>query len=313
MADATSRPTPRQRLTALGYLAGWRLLGALPWSVAWPAFRAGADIVSDSGKGMNMLRRNLTRVVGPENVARELVRDSVRSYARYWLEAFRLPRIVQDDTALAHYMSTGVDGVEHVETALAQGNGVVLTLPHSGNWDLAGLWLVQHYSTFTTVAERLKPEELFDAFVAYRESLGFEVLPLTGGRRAPYPRLKEVLRDNGIVCLLGERDLRRRGVPVTFFGEETTFPAGPAKLAMETGAALLVAHAWFTDGPEGPGWGLKVDPPIAVDTLEPTVQRLADAFAANIAAHPADWHMLQPLWPSDVPPQPRRHPGAGRG
>lgn len=313
MADATSRPTPRQRLTALGYLAGWRLLGALPWSVAWPAFRAGADIVSGSGKGMDMLRRNLTRVVGPENVARELVRDSVRSYARYWLEAFRLPRIVQDDTALAHYMSTGVDGIEHVEAALAQGNGVVLTLPHSGNWDLAGLWLVQDYSTFTTVAERLKPEELFDAFVAYRESLGFEVFPLTGGRRAPYPRLKEVLRDNGIVCLLGERDLRRRGVPVTFFGEETTFPAGPAKLAMETGAALLVAHAWFTDGPEGPGWGLKVDPPIAVDTLEPTVQRLADAFAANIAAHPADWHMLQPLWPSDVPPQPRRHPGAGRG
>lgn len=288
-----------ENLVAYGYLAGWRLVGALPRRVTWPLFCFGADQVSDYGRGMEQLRRNLARVVGPGHVTRRLVRDAMRSYARYWMEAFRLPRIATDEALLNRY-SAGVEGLEHLEAALAKGKGVVLTLPHSGNWDFAGLFLTRNYGSFTTVAERVKPEVLFDAFVDYRESLGFEVVPLTGGPVAPFMRLKEVLEAGGIVCLLGERDFSGRGVAVTFFGEETTFPVGPAKLAMDTGAELLVAHSWFTDGVRGQGgWGLKVDPPIAVDTLEKTTQRVADHFAANIAAHPADWHMLQPLWPAD--------------
>ena len=67
------------------------------------------------------------------------------------------------------------------------------------------------------------------------------MLPHTGGEAPPYPRLREVLGGNGIVCLLGERDLTSRGVEVDFFGETTTFPAGPAKLAIDTGAAHLAA------------------------------------------------------------------------
>lgn len=288
-----------ENLVAYGYLAGWRLVGALPRRVTWPLFRFGADQVSDYGRGMEQLRRNLARVVGPGHVTRRLVRDAMRSYARYWMEAFRLPRIATDDALLNRY-SAGVEGLEHLEAALAKGKGVVLTLPHSGNWDFAGLFLTRNYGSFTTVAERVKPEVLFDAFVDYRESLGFEVAPLTGGPVAPFTRLKEVLEAGGIVCLMGERDFSGRGVPVSFFGEETTFPVGPAKLALDTDAELLVAHSWFTDGVRGQGgWGLKVDPPIAVDTLEKTTQRVADHFAANIAAHPADWHMLQPLWPAD--------------
>ncbi|UIZ91356.1 phosphatidylinositol mannoside acyltransferase [Corynebacterium sp. CNCTC7651] len=304
----------RETLTAYGYIAGWKIIGALPPGVTWPLFRAGADRMSDDGKGMEMLRRNLTRVVGPEHVTQELVRDAVRSYARYWLEAFRLPRIAEDEDLLARY-AAGVEGLEYLEAGLAKGKGVVLTLPHSGNWDFAGLFLAKHYGGFATVAERLKPEALFDAFVEYRESMGFEVLPLTGGERPPFERLREVLEDGGIVCLMGERDMGGRGVPVTFFGEETTFPVGPAKLAMDTGAELFVVHSWYTDSQDGrdeprrknrPGWGLKVDPAIEVTDLASTVQRVADGFAANIAAHPGDWHMLQPLWPADRPQRPRR-------
>lgn len=288
----------KDSIAAAGYLVGWKVIGALPYRVTAPLFRFGADKASDGGRGMDQLRKNLTRVVGAEQVTRELVRESMRSYARYWLEAFRLPRIAGDAEVLARY-TEGVQGHEHVAAALSKGNGVILTLPHSGNWDFAGLWLVEHYGQFATVAERLKPEVLFDAFVEYRESLGFEVLPLSGGERPPYQRLKEVLEGNGIVCLMGERDLGRHGVPVTFFGEETTFPAGPAKLAIETGADLIVVHSWFTENERGPGWGLKVDPPLEVTDLAETTQRIADRFAANIAAHPRDWHMLQPVWPAD--------------
>ena len=279
---------------ALAYLAGWKLVRHLPDRAAGALFDLGADRASDRGRGMEMLRRNLTRVVGAENVTAALVRDAVRSYARYWREAFRLPSLA-GDPELAERLTRSVVGREHLDASLASGRGVVLTLPHSGNWDMAGVFLVGYCGQFTTVAERVRPEVLYNAFVDYRESLGFEVLAHAGGR-PPYPRLREVLESGGVVALLGERDLRRKGVRADFFGEETTMPAGPAQLALDTGAALHVAHCWFTDD----GWGFSVSEEIEADALEPTVQRVADRFAANIAAHPADWHMLQPLWPADL-------------
>src|SRR5699024_9421729 len=133
------------------------------------------------------------------------------------------------------------------DAAMDAGKGAVLVLPHSGNWDVAGVWLVHTWGRFATVAERLKPESLFRRFVDYREKLGFEVFPLSGGEEPPFAALRERLRQGKVVCLLGERDLTGRGVPVEFFGERTSMPAGPAKLAAETGAALLPVHCWFTD------------------------------------------------------------------
>ncbi len=121
-----------------------------------------------------------------------------------------------------------------------------MPLPHSGNWDMAGVWMVQHFGTFTTVAERLKPESLYKRFIDYRESLGFEMLPLTGGERPPFEVLTERLRDNGIVALMADRDLTRSGVEVDFFGEPTRMPAGTAKLAIETGAVVLPTHCYNT-------------------------------------------------------------------
>ncbi|MGW5319594.1 phosphatidylinositol mannoside acyltransferase [Nocardia thailandica] len=290
----------REKAADAGYAAGWRLVRALPEGTARRLFDYGADRVSRKG-GPEQLRRNLARVLGvpPAEVPAELLRDSMRSYARYWREAFRLPAM--DHTAVDYH----VDGIEHLDAALARGRGVVFVLPHSGNWDMAGVWLVQHYGTFATVAERLRPESLFERFVAYRESLGFEVFPLTGGEQPPFAQLADRLRQNKIVCLMGERDLTGRGVPVDFFGERTWMPAGAAKLAIETGAALLPVHAWFTveaDGTEG--WGLKTGAPLDVSGgVAAATQLLADRFAADIAEHPADWHMVQPQWEADLSPQ----------
>ncbi|MFD8245115.1 phosphatidylinositol mannoside acyltransferase [Nocardia sp. NPDC059691] len=299
-----------EQLGAAGYAAGWRLVRALPEPTARRLFEWGADRVArranrefHAGGEPNQLRRNLARVLGvlPADVPDELIVASMRSYARYWREAFRLPTM---DHAAIDY---DVGGLEHLDAAIAKGRGVLLVLPHSGNWDIAGVWLVQHYGGPTTVAERLKPESLFERFVAYRESLGFEVIPLTGGEQPPFGLLAARLRQNKIVCLLGERDLTGKGVPVQFFGERTWMPAGAAKLAIETGAALLPVHAWFevdADGRED--WGLKVEAPLNVsDGVAAATQALAETFAANIAEHPADWHMLQPLWESDLSPQRR--------
>lgn len=178
-----------------------------------------------------------------------------------------------------------------------------MALPHSGNWDMAGVWLAQKYGTFTTVAERLKPESLYDRFIAYRESLGFEVLPLTGGERPPMEVLAERLEANRFVCLMADRDLTRSGVQVDFFGEPTRLPAGPARLALETGAPLHPAHVYY----DGDDCVVQIDD--ALDTSSGDVgvitQALADRFAVNIAAHPQDWHMLQPQWLADLSAQRR--------
>ncbi len=286
--------TWRGRATDLGFAAGWRLVRAVPDSLAVAGFRAGADVAARRADH-TQLRRNLGRVLGvePHQVPDELVRASLRSYARYWREVFRLPGM--DLPALRRQVMA--EGVEHIDAARAAGRGAVLVLPHSGNWDVAGVWLVGHSGTFTTVAERLQPESLYHRFVEYRERLGFEILPLTGGQ-SPVRGVLRRLRSGGLVCLVGDRDLSRAGVEVTFFGESTRMPAGPAKLARSSGAALLPAYCWFTDD----GWCLRVHPPVdpSLDVATAT-QVVADRFAEGIAAHPQDWHMLQPLWLADLP------------
>ncbi|WP_280254471.1 phosphatidylinositol mannoside acyltransferase [Nocardia abscessus] len=287
---------PAGRVWDLGYAAGWRLIRALPEPLAVRLFDAGAERAAREG-GPNQLRRNLSRVLGtaPEAVPQTLIRASLRSYARYWREAFRLPSM--DPVRLADTIESSATGLEHIHQAVERGTGAVLALPHSGNWDLAGVWLVQRVGSPTVVAERLAPESLFQRFVRFRERLGFEIIPLTGTATPPFAQLVTRIRQGRVVGLLGERDLSGTGVPVTFFGEPARLPAGPARLAIDTGAPLLPVHCWYTPD----GWGFHVDSP--VDTsggVRDTTQALADRFAAGIAAHPADWHMLQPLWTADL-------------
>lgn len=283
------------QVTDLGYAAGWRLVRAMPEFAAQGVFGAGARYASRNG-GPEQLRRNLARVVGkpPADVPDDLIGASLASYARYWREAFRLPAM--DHRVLGEQLD--VIDIDRLWSALNAGRGAVLALPHSGNWDMAGVWLVQNYGPFTTVAERLKPESLYRRFVEYRESLGFEVLPLTRGERPPYEVLAERLTANRPICLMAERDLTRSGVQVDFFGEPTRMPAGPAKLAIDTGAALFPVHCWF----DGDGWGMRVYPELDTSSGDVTAitQALADRFADNIATYPADWHMLQPQWLADL-------------
>jgi lauroyl/myristoyl acyltransferase len=295
------------RFTDWGYAAGWRLVRAMPESVARNAFGAGARYAARGG-GPEQLRKNLARVIGvaPAGVPDGLIRASLASYARYWREAFRLPTM--DQTKLGQRLGPCLLGREHLQAALDAGRGAIVALPHSGNWDMAGVWLIQHFGSLTTVTERLKPESLYHRFIAYRETLGFELLPHTGGDRPPFEVLAERLRDNSFVCLMADRDLSRNGVQVDFFGEPTRMPAGPAKLAIETGAALLPVHCWNLPD----DWRFQVFPALDTSSRDVTVitQALANEFAHNIAAHPADWHMMQPQWLADLSDERRAKLGA---
>jgi KDO2-lipid IV(A) lauroyltransferase len=276
------------------------LLRFAPGELTTWAFRTGADLAAHrDGPATRQLRRNLARVV-PHACPAELdglVRKALRSYARYWQEVFLLPWA--DHRALVDRLEGAIQGTEHLDNALRAGRGAVLVLPHSGNWDMAGLWLVRRHGTFSTVVERLAPEELYQRFVDYRAALGFDIVPLTGAGN-PIPRLLRRLRSGGVVCLLGDRDLTGAGMTVDFFGIAARMPLGPARLAAATGAALLVVGCWFTPD----GWGFRVHPPVPVlgrAAVRQATQTVADCFASDIAAHPQDWHMLQPVWTDDLP------------
>jgi phosphatidylinositol dimannoside acyltransferase len=298
-----------QRLTDLGYVLGWVAVRTAPGPLAGALFRVGGELAAvRGGSGVDQLRANLARVLadgGPAASRAELdrvVRAGMLSYARYWRETFQLPSM--DPVVLHAKVDPAVRGVAHLDAALNRGRGVLAALTHSGNWDVAGAWLVRALAqrgepaTFVTVAERLRPESLYRRFVGYRESLGFEVLPADGGART-VATLVARLRANRVVCLVADRELGPGGIEVDLFGAPARLPGGPAQLARHTGAALLPFGSWFTPG----GWGLRFHPPIEIpdgpDPVSAATQRLADVFALDIAAHPADWHMLQPIWSAD--------------
>ncbi|MGW7007201.1 phosphatidylinositol mannoside acyltransferase [Streptomyces sp. NPDC054933] len=295
----------KEKLTDALYGAGWAAVKRLPEPLANALGRGIADLTwRRRGKGVLRLEANLARVVPgatPERLA-ELSRAGMRSYLRYWMESFRLPAWSKQRIR---------DGFEPkdlhlLEEALAAGNGVILALPHMGNYDLAGAWVTTKLGVpFTTVAERLKPETLYDRFVAYREGLGMEVLPHTGG--AAFGTLARRLRSGGLVCLVADRDLSASGIEVSFFGDTTRMPAGPAMLSIQTSALLLPVTLWYDESAVLRG---QVHPPVEVpengtrtEKAKAMTQRVADAFAAGIAEHPEHWHMLQRLWLADLDPR----------
>ncbi|MET7968091.1 phosphatidylinositol mannoside acyltransferase [Micromonospora sp. NPDC005305] len=288
-------------LTEAGYVAGWRLVRALPRPVVAAAFRAGADrAYRGNGRGTRRLRANLRRVVGPDLPEAELdrlVRDGLRSYARYWLEAFRLPSLSRRDILAGFHL----DGQEKLAADVAAGRGAVVALPHAGNWDAAGAWVAANGWPITTVAERLKQEGLYKRFLAFRQGLGMEILPTSGGDRPAFDVLVDRLRAGAVVPLLADRDLSARGVEVEFFGGRTRMPAGPALLVLRTGAPLYVASLWYEpDGAraaiEGPLELPEEDSAPLDARVRAVTQRIADGLAAGIARHPEDWHMLQRMW-----------------
>jgi phosphatidylinositol dimannoside acyltransferase len=280
------------RVSDASFAAGWAVVRALPEGAARRLFDAGADLAARrGGKGVSRLRSNLARVA-PGADLDELTRTALRSYARYWLEVFRLP-VMPTSTIVSGMHAIGE---ARARALVASGRGVIFALPHSGNWDHAGAWLAATGVPFTTVAERLKPESLFDRFVAFRASLGMEVLPLTGGDRPPFDVLTERLESGGTVCLLADRDLTPRGIDVDFFGTTARMPAGPASLALKTGAALVPVHLAFRPN----GWQVTFYDEVPRSDVATMTQAMADCFARGIREHPADWHMLQRLWLVDL-------------
>jgi phosphatidylinositol dimannoside acyltransferase len=286
-----------QNAVAFGYVSGWRLVRLLPERAALAVFARIADSVHRrEGRSVRRLRANLARVRPDldEEALHRLTHAAVRSYLRYWAESFRLPSWPMDDVV----RRTRIVGEHNVRDAYAAGNGVVVPLPHMANWDWAGAWGCATGMPLTTVAERLRPERLYDEFVAFRASLGMEILP--AGDPSTFPTLVERVRAGRLVPLLADRDLSRSGVEVRLCGEPARMPRGPAELARRTGAPLVPATLAY-DGPE---LVVTFHPPVphveGEDGVVEMMQAVADRFTDALRAHPADWHMMQRVFVADL-------------
>lgn len=289
----------RRRAPYFAYRAGAALANALPELAARGLTRTAGIAAARTMKDRRlMIARHLQRAYGgaldPASLDAK-VEQAFDSYARYWIESFRLGSAspAELDAAMSF------EGVAHVERAAETGNGIIMALPHLGAWDFGGAWFASVGYPATVVVERLDPPELFDWFVALRRAMGLTVVP--HGPEAGAAILR-ALRAGELVGLVCDRDIAGKGVEVDFFGERTTLPGGPATLALRTGATILPAAIYY-DGHAHRGI---VRPPVPAeregklrDDVARVTQLLARELEVLIRHAPEQWHLFQPNWPSD--------------
>jgi len=284
----------KENILAYPYFLAWRIVRWLPEGIAYKvAYRIADYLVKRNGKSVQRLRSNLSRTQ-PQMTSLDielLLLKAMRSYMRYWCDTFRFP----DWSAQRVNETVTVTNEFLLLDAIEAKTGVIVSLPHAGNWDHAGAYFCAKGVRLVTVAERLKPEKLFLKFLEYRQSMGMEVLPLDG---RVLGTLAQRLRQGGLVALVADRDLSRSGINVEFFGGVSRMPPGPALLALKTGAPLLTAFVSYThegihihfENVEIPTEGSEEE------KVNSIVQLTAKNFEIGISEHPEDWHMLQRIW-----------------
>jgi KDO2-lipid IV(A) lauroyltransferase len=281
-------------LVVRAYFAGWAIVRFLPEKIAYSLFdKIAQHFVKKNGKSVKRLRRNLSQVDSSITAAQLdlLVEKAMSSYMRYWCDTFRSP----DWSAESIRNRVTCTNEEFLTGPMQRGEGVIVALPHAGNWDLAGAYFTAMGLELVTVAERLKPEALFERFLEHRQALGMEVLPLDSRAMGT---LIQRARAGKLIALVADRDLSSSGVRVQFFGAEARMPAGPALIAIRTGVPLVTAFVSYTDS------GIHIDLKKIVipeegseqEKLSVVVQSCANNFALGIKKHPHDWHMLQQIW-----------------
>ncbi len=285
----------KDSVSAQLYLIGWRIVQVLPEKSAYRLFeKLGKIFYSRNGKAVKRFRSNLQVVLpsAKSDELEEIVIKGISSYFRYWCDTFRFPgwskqKIIDSVNATNENL---------LKDPVAAGTGVIVALPHSGNWDHAGAYFCAQGIPLVSVAERVKPEKLFQKFLTYRQAIGMEILALDSNT---LPTLSDRLNDGKLIALVADRDFSKNGVEVDFFGKKAKMPIGPALLSLRTGAPLITAQVSYNPK------GIQIDflgplTPRIQGTLEDRakdlVQQCADNFATGISKKPEDWHMLQRIW-----------------
>jgi lauroyl/myristoyl acyltransferase len=281
--------------TYLVYSALWRVIRWLPEKSAYGIFELGAKYAyRRDGKRVRRLRENYRRVrpTLSSDDLEILVRAGLSNAMRYWCDTFRISDWTQEDAKRTVTSSNE----EILHSAMSRGKGVIIAVPHAGNWDHAGYYYCSIGYQVHTVAEHLKPERLFRKFLSHRERMGMIVLDLDG---QTIPHLVEFLQGGKLVALVSDRDLSKSGQEVEFFGGTAKMPVGPALLAYKTGADLITAYVGYRDSGINISWqgpvGVDKDKDQGVEVARVT-QAIAEIFQGEIDRDPTSWHMQQRIF-----------------
>ncbi len=283
------------------YWLGWHILWRLPAKISYWLFETFANIAwRREIAGVRQLELNLSRVLGcseSDSRVRPLSLLAMRSYMRYYCETFLLPQW-SDDEILSKVRT---ENVEPLRNAMNTG-GAILTLPHLANWDLAGAWAALYFGSVCSVAERLRPEGVFQKFLAMRTARGMTLMPLTG-QGGTYEFLRDHVKQGDLIALLGDRDVAKNGMGNQFFGHRACIPIGAALLALDTGRPLFTCAPWY----DGDTMVITFDNEIIFDRspvkgrdrlrrAQEVSGQVLKNFEKHISAHPNNWHQLQPVW-----------------
>ena len=285
------------KLISFLFSFGWLVLKYLPEHLGRNLFKLIANwVFSKNGRSVQQLRANLKQVTKlSDKYLEDLTYKAVQSYFKYWYEAFVIHTWSKKKINSKFIMLNK----ERLEQYLQTEERIVLVLPHMGNWDAAALWFTSNYQPLTTVAEKLKPQSLFEKFVRFRTALGVEVLALARGG-GTYQTLKERVREKVIIALLADRDLSASGIKVTYFGKTTSMPAGPATLAWEENAKLIPISIFNSEEDlihAEVGEIISIDRALdREEAIAQLTQKVAEVFEKMVSAHPADWHLMQKVW-----------------
>lgn len=289
------------------YVVFSALARAIPENVAYGLAHLAGTVAARRSKKRDIVARNLSRLTGADPGSakvQKLVVEAYRSYARYWLETFRLVR-EGPEFFLQRFRC---EGEENLDAALAGGRGVVVAVGHLGNWDAAGAWVGARGNTVVTVAEVLKPRRMFDFFAKHRARLGMTIF---AAERGVTEKLVASAQEGAIVAILADRDLKGTGPEVMFCGEPTTFPGGAASVALRAGVPLLTAGVYGVRLPGGKrGWVADISEPIELpaerdeESIPRVTQEVANRLEVAIRRRPEEWHVFQPFWNADRAPAP---------
>jgi len=277
------------------YLSIWKIIGFLPEKLAYKI----ANLVSDftylrNGRKVQRLRGNYKRVLPDlsKSELSKLTKAGMRSYLRYWFDTFRLNKWSKERII----STTEVIRENLLRDPISTKQGCIIALPHAGNWDHAAAYFCSTGINLTAVVEKLKPEAIFKKFLDYRQSIGIEPI---SHKEKTIPLLTQRLNEGKLIALVADRDMSRNGIEVDFLGAVAKMPAGPAILAITTGAPLITAYIRYTDK----GIKLIFDKTVEIpdsgsedEKVRVVTQSMADNFAKHIKESPVDWHMLQRIW-----------------
>lgn len=255
--------------------------------------------------GRRAMHQNLSHVLGTSDrrVLGRMARSTLRNFSKYVVDFIHFytmsPEEIRDRIVFDDY--------ERLNAAVAEGKGIIFVTLHFGNWDMGAAGLAAHGYPIDAIAETFELPRMNDLIQGYRRQLGINIIPV----ERLGPGVLRALRRGDILALLIDVPAPGASVAVDFFGAPADVPAGPARLAIRTGARVIPAVL-----AREPGDDKLIRPIVDFDLRfqpsgdeEQDVRRLTQQIMSSlerfVRKYPDQWFMFRPMW---LAPQPAKEP-----